>query len=332
MQFDRLKRREFITLIGAASAAWPLATRAQQPDRIARIGYLRLSPSAQMQLFDDAFREGLRDLGYVEGRNIRIEYRSSEGDEDRLSALATELIALNVDVIVTYATGVPAARHVSSTIPIVMATYNDAVAVGLVASLAHPGGNVTGSTFFAPELMAKRLELLKEIVPSMSRAGVLLLRRDDTAATVKTVEVMEVTAKALRVELQPIEVREPGEYPNAFSAWSNWRIDALVVLDHAQFITNAAMITALATQHHFPSIGPLELPAAGGLMGYGVNFAVMFRRAAAFVDKILKGARPGEIPVEQATKFNFVINLKTAKALGLDVPPMLLARTDEVVE
>ena len=327
-----MKRRAFITLLGGAVAAWPLAARAQQPDRIARVGYLRLSPAARMQLFDDAFREGLRDLSYVEGRNIRIEYRSSEGDEDRLFALANELIALNVDVIVTYATGVPATRHASSTIPIVMATYNDAVAVGLVASLAHPGGNVTGSTFFAPELMAKRLELLKEIVPSVSRAGVLLLRRDDTAATVKTVEVMEVTAKALRVELHPIEVREPGEYAGAFSAWSNSRIDALVVLDHAQFITNAEMITALAAQYRFPSIGPLELPAAGGLMGYGVNFAAMFRRAAAFVDKILKGARPGEIPVEQATKFNFVINLKTAKVLGLDVPPMLLARADEVIE
>src|SRR5262249_39701589 len=156
----------------------------------------------------------------------------------------------------------------------------------------------------------------KEIVPSMSRAGVLLLRRDDTAATVKTVEVMEATAKALRAELHPIEVREPAEYAGAFSAWSDRKIEALVVLDHAQFITNAEAITALAAQYRFPSIGPLELPAAGGLMGYGVNFAVMFRRAAAFVDKILKGARPGEIPIEQATKFKFTINLKTAKALG----------------
>jgi ABC-type uncharacterized transport system substrate-binding protein len=328
--FDR-KRREFITLLGGA-AAWPFVARAQQPDRIARVGYLRLSATARIQLFDDAFREGLRDLGYVEGRNIRIEYRSSEGDEDRLFALAKELIALNVDVIVTYATGVPAARHASSTIPIVMATYNDAVAVGLVASLAHPGGNVTGSTFFAPELMAKRIELLKEIVPSMSRAGVLLLRRDDTAATVKTVEVMVATAKALGMELHPIEVREPGEYADAFSAWSDRRIDALVVLDHAQFITNAEVITALAAQYRFPSIGPLELPTAGGLMGYGVNFAVMFRRAAAFVDKILKGAKPSEIPVEQATQFRSVINLKTAKALGLDMPTSLLLRADEVIE
>jgi putative ABC transport system substrate-binding protein len=269
-----------------------------------------------LRLFDDAFREGLRDLGYFEGRNIRIEYRSSEGDEERLFALANELIAVNVDVIVTYASGVFAASRANSSIPIVMATYNDPIAVGLVASLAHPGGNITGSTFFAPELMAKRLELLKEIVPSMSRGGVLLVRRDDTAATVKTVEVMEVTAKALGMELHPIEVREPAEYASAFSSWSNRRIDGLVVLDHAQFISNAEMITALGAQYRFPSIGPLELPAAGGLMGYGVNFAAMFRRAAAFVDKILKGARPADIPVEQATKFNFVINLKTAKRLA----------------
>jgi putative ABC transport system substrate-binding protein len=327
-----MTRRELITLLGG-SAAWTLSARAQQPDRIARVGYLRLSPTARMQLFDDAFREGLRDSGYVEGRNIRIEYRSSEGDEDRLFALAKELIALDVDVIVTYATGVPAARHASSTIPIVMATYNDAIAAGLVASLAHPGGNVTGSTFFAPELMAKRIELLKETVPSMSRAGVLLLRRDtDTAVTVKTVEVMEATAKALRVELHPIEVRKTEEYAGAFSTWRDRRIDALVVLDHAQFITNAEMITALAAQYRFPSIGPLELPTAGGLMGYGVNFPVMFRRAAAFVDKILKGAKPSEIPVEQATQFKSVINLKTAKALGLDIPTSLFLRADEVIE
>jgi putative ABC transport system substrate-binding protein len=326
-----MKRREFIAL-ASATAAGPLAARAQQPARIARIGYLRLSPAARIQVFDDAFREGLRDFGYIEGRNVHIEYRSSEGDEDRLFALAKELIALNVDVIVTYATGVPATRRASSTIPIVMATYNDAVAVGLVASLAHPGGNVTGSTFFAPELMAKRLELLKEVVPAMSRIGVLLLRRDDTAATVKTLEVMEATAKALRVELHPIEVREPGEYAGAFSAWNDRRIDALVVLDHAQFIANAATITTLAAQHRFPSIGPLEWPAGGGLMGYGVNFAVMFRRAAAFVDKILRGTKPADIPVEQATKFRSVINLKTARELGLEVPPTLIALADEVIE
>src|SRR5215471_7061855 len=178
--FD-MRRRDFITLLGGAAAAWPLAARAQKPERIARIGYLRLSPTARIHVFDDAFREGLRDFGYIEARNIHIEYRSSEGDEDRLFALARELIALNVDVIVTYATGVPAARRASSTIPIVMATYNDAVAVGLVASLAHPGGNVTGSTFFAPELMA-------------------------------------------RVELHPIEVRDPGEISNASTDGS--RLDA----------------------------------------------------------------------------------------------------------
>jgi putative tryptophan/tyrosine transport system substrate-binding protein len=326
-----MRRREFIALAGAVAAAWPLAARAQQRQRIARIGYLSLLP-ARVEIFYDEFREGLRDLGYVEGGNIHLEYRTSDGDEDRLFALANELIALNVDVIVTYATGVPAAKRATSTIPIVMATYNDAVAVGIVASLAHPGGNVTGSTFFAPELMAKRLELLKEMVPAMARAGVLLLRREDSVANAKMVDLMQATAGALRVELHPIEVRESGEYVAAFSAWSNRRIDTLVVLDHAQFIANAKAISALAVQHRFPSIGPLELPAGGGLMGYGVNFAAMFRRAAAFVDKILKGAKPGDIPVEQATKFKSVINLKTARALGIAVPPTMQALADEVIE
>jgi putative ABC transport system substrate-binding protein len=328
-----MRRRELIALLGGAAANVPFFAHAQQPPaRMARIGYLTLIPPARMRAFDDAFREGLRDFGYVEGKNIRIEYRSTEGDEDRLFGLVSELVALNVEIIVTYATGVPAAQRATTTIPIVMATYNDAVAVGIVASLARPGGNTTGSTFFAPELMAKRLELLKQIVPSMSRAGVLLLRREDSAANARMVEVMETTAKALRVELYPIEVREPSEYDSAFSAWTDRHMDGVVILDHAQFIANAGTIAALAAKHGFPSVGYLELAATGGLMAYGVDFSVMFRRAAAFVDKILKGARPGDIPVEQATKFRSVINLKTARALGLEVPPTLLALADEVIE
>ena len=327
-----MRRREIIKLLGGAAAVWPLAARAQQPERIARIGYLTLIPAARMRVFDDAFREGLRDLGYVEGKNIHIEYRSTEGDEDRLFGLVTELVALDVDIIVTYATGVPAAQRATTAIPIVMATYNDAVAVGIIASLARPGGNITGSTFFAPELMAKRLELLKQVVPAMTRAGVLLLRREDSAATAKMIEVMEATAKALRVELHPIEVREPREYASAFATWTDRRMDGLVILDHAQFIANAGTIADLAAKHRFPTVGYLELTATGGLMAYGVDFSVMFRRAAYFVDKILKGARPGDIPVEQATKFRSVINLKTAKALGLEVPPTLLALADEAIE
>jgi putative ABC transport system substrate-binding protein len=326
-----MRRRDFIMLLGGAAATWPLAARAQQP-RMPVVGYLSLVPATQLHFYDNAFREGLHGLGYIEGKNLRIEYRTTDGDEARIFGLATELVGLNVDVIVTYATGVPAAQRATAKIPIVMATYNDAVAVGIVASLAHPGGNVTGSTFFVPELMAKRLELLREVVPSMTRAGVLLIRREDSAANRTMVEVMGTTAKALKVELHPIEVGEPKEYESAFSAWADQKIGGLVVLDHAQFLANAEAIAALAARHRFPSIGALELPASGGLTAYGVDFSVMFHRAAAFVDKILKGAKPGDIPVEQATKFKSTLNLKTARSLGINIPPTLLALADEVIE
>jgi putative tryptophan/tyrosine transport system substrate-binding protein len=322
MHFDQLRRREFITLVGGA-AAWPLAARAQ---RIARVGYLGLTARPQVY---DAFRAGLRELGYVESKNLRIEYRSAEGNEDLLPALATELVGLNVDVIVTYASGVFAAQRATATIPIVMATYAN---VGIVGSLARPGGNITGLTFFLPELMAKRLELLKEVVPAMARAGVLLQRRDDVASNRNMLDAMGTVAKALRVELQPIEVRELRDYQAAFSAWADQQIGGLVMTDHAYLNANAGTIAALAAEHRLPSIGPLELPPAGGLMAYGVNFSDMFRRAAVFVDKILKGADPSDIPIEQATKFKTVLNLKTTKALGLDIPPTLHARADEVIE
>jgi len=268
-------------------------------------------------------------VGYVESKNLRIEYRSAEGNEDLLPTLATELVGLNIDVIVTYASGVFAAQRATATIPIVMATYAN---VGIVGSIARPGSNITGLTFFLPELMAKRLELLKEVVPAMARAGVLLQRRDDVASNRNMLDAMETVAKALRVELQPIEVRDLRDYQAAFSAWADQQIGGLVTTDHAYLNANAGTIAALAAEHGLPSIGPLELPAAGGLMAYGVNFSDMFRRAAVFVDKILKGADPGDIPIEQATKFKIVLNLKTTKALGLDIPPTLHARADEVIE
>jgi putative ABC transport system substrate-binding protein len=325
-----MRRREFVSLVGSA-AAWPLAAQAQQPERLARIGYLGLTSAAQ-QVYggSDAFRIGLRDLGYVEGRNLDIEFRFAEGDANRLPRLVAELVALNVEVIVSYATGVPAARRVTATIPIVQAVGGDLVALGMVASLAHPGGNVTGSTFFVPELMAKRLELLKELVPSMTRAGVLLVR--DNPSTSGILEKMGAAAKALLVELQPIEVRGPREFESAFSAWADKQIGGLVMLDHAYFLANIDAIATFASKDSLPSIGPLELPANGGLMAYGVNFSDFFRRAAYFVDKIIKGAKPGDIPVEQPTKFETIINLKTAKALGLDVPTSILLRADEVIE
>jgi putative tryptophan/tyrosine transport system substrate-binding protein len=329
MQF---KRREFISALAGTAAGWPLAARAQQPDRAARVGYLGLMSPAFDRAYggDDVFAGALRDLGYVEGRNIHIEFRYAEGHEDRLSGLATELVNLNVDVIVTYATGVNAAQRATARIPIVAATAGDMVAMGIVTSLAHPGGNITGSTFFVPELYAKRLELLREVVPSMTRTGVLLVQ--DNPSNLSILEAMRTTAKALKAELHPIEVRGPTEYESAFSTWANERIGALVVTDHAQFLANIGAIAALVAKHRFPSIGPLELSASGGLMAYGVNFPVMFHRAAVFVDKILKGANPRDIPIEQATKFKLVLNLKAASALGLDIPPILSARADEVIE
>jgi putative tryptophan/tyrosine transport system substrate-binding protein len=325
-----MRRREFISLLGSSVAAWPLAARARQPERLARIGYLGLTSASQLVGAIDAFSAGLRDLGYVEGRNLHIEFRFADGDEDRLPALATELVALNVDVIVTYATGVFAAQRATATIPIVMATAPDLVAIGVVASLSHPGGNVTGLTFFVPELMAKRLELLREVVPLMTQAGVLLLR--DNPSTGSVLDAMGVTAKALRVGLQPIEVGGPSELESAFSAWADQQIGGLVILDHPDFLANVEAIAALAAKRRLPSIGALELPASGGLMGYGVRFSELFRRAAALVDKILKGAKPGDIPVEQATKFKLVLNLKTAKALGVEIAAALVARSDEVIE
>jgi putative tryptophan/tyrosine transport system substrate-binding protein len=327
-----MRRREFIAGLGSA-AVWPLVARAQQPARVARIGYLGLtSASAEHAAYggSDVFLAALRDLGYVEGRDLHIEFRFSGGDEDRLAGLAAELVALNVDVIVTYATGVNAVQRATATIPIVAATAGDMVAMGIVASLAHPGGNITGSTFFVPELYAKRLELFREVVPSMTRAGVLLVRNNPS--NLNALEAMGVTAKALKVGLQPIEVGKPTEYESAFSSWADQQIGALVVTDHAQLLANVNAITALAAKHRFPSIGPVELPSGGGLVGYGVNFSDMFRRAASFVDKILKGAKPGDIPVEQATKFKLVINLKTAKALGLTISETLLATADEVIQ
>jgi putative tryptophan/tyrosine transport system substrate-binding protein len=324
-----MRRREFITLIGGVVAS-PFAARAQQAERIARIGYLGLTSASQHARLSDPFRAGLRDLGYVEGRNLQIEFRFAEGDAARLGTLAAELVGLNVDVLVTYATGVPAAKRATTTTPIVMATYADAVATGVVAGLAHPGGNVTGSTFFLPELMAKRLELLKEVVPSITRPGILVLR--DNASNVPVLAAMEGTAKALKMELQPIDVRGPAEFERAFSAWADMQVDALVMTDPEQFLAYADAIAALAARYRLPSNGPLELPTKGGLMAYGVNFPDMFRRAAVFVDKILKGAKPNDIPVEQATKFVMIINLKAARALGLAVPHTLLARADEVIE
>ena len=325
-----MKRREFITLLGGAAAAWPLAGHAQQTERVWRIGYLVFATASLHARNSQAFRASLRNLGYVEGKDVIIDFRFADGNYEQVPELAAELVRLKPDVIVTYGPAVPAAKRATSTIPIVMATYGDAVATGLIASLANPGGNLTGLTFFNPELMVKRLELLKEIVPSTTQAGVLL--SPDTMANASTLEALEVAAKTLQVGLQPFYARGASEFESVFATMANNQIGLVVVHDHPLFINDAKTISALAAKHRLPSSGFLELAAGGGLMAYGVNFPDMFRRAAVFVDKIFKGSNPSNLPVERSTKFELVINLKTAKALGLEVAPSLLASADEVIE
>jgi putative ABC transport system substrate-binding protein len=329
-----MRRREFIGLVGGA-AAWPFAAAAQAPERIVTIGYLGTTDARQWtEGVGRDFEEGLRELGYIEGKNLRFEFRYAEGDESRLPALASELAALNVDVIVTYAAGVFAARQATSTIPIVAATTGDIVAAGLVSSLAHPGGNVTGSVFFVAELGSKRLEMLKGIAPSLARAGLLRLSGGIRADRSHYDEVVRAAAEALKIELFLILVSGPEEFESAFATCDEKRIGGLVTTDEPQFTNKSASgaIAALAAARRLPLLGPLELAENGGLVGYGVEFAAMYRRAAFFVDKILKGANPGDLPIEQAAKFRTIINLKTAKAIGVDIPPTLLASADEVIE
>ena len=327
-QGDRVRRREFIGLVGGA-AAWPFAAAAQAPERIVTIGYLGTTNARQWtEGVGREFQEGLRDLGYIEGKNLRFEHRYADGDDSRLPALASELAALNVDVIVTHSSGVRAARQATSTIPIVAASAGDIVASGLVSSLAHPGGNITRLTYFAPELLAKRLQMLKDIAPSLARAG-LLLHRTELRSN-HTIEVVRVAAEALKVELFVIEASGREEYESAFATCDEKRIGGLVSSDNTPSAT--AAIAALAATRRLPTLGSLELAKNGGLAGYGVDFAPMYRRAAFFVDRILEGADPGDLPIEQATKFRTIVNLNTAKAIGIDIPPLLLALADEVIE
>ena len=327
-----MQRREFITIIGGAAVIMPLSARAQlAPTKAFRVGFLGLTSADGLPERTKAFRGGLRDLGYQEGKDIVVEYRWADSHYERLPALMAELINLNVDVIVTHGTpGVTAAKQATSTIPIVMAVVGDAVASGLVASLARPGGNVTGLTFFQPELAAKRLELLKEMVPDLTDVGVLLnpSNRMNEPAMPQLAQV----AQSLKLELQHFDVRGPWEFEGAFAAMTARRVRALVVLDDSMLLDNAAAVAALALKHSLYSCGFLDYAAAGGLLAYGVDFPDMFRRAATYVDKILKGTKPADLPVEQSTKFSTILNLSTAKTLGLNVPSSLLLRANEVIE
>ena len=317
--------------IAFVACALPLRVEAQQAGRVSRIGFLGASsPSAQPANLE-ALRAGLRDLGYVDGKDIVIEYRWAEGKYDRLGALAAELVRLKVDVLVTGGTAsIRAAKQSTTTTPIVMTSSGDAVSTGLVDSLARPGGNVTGITFFVPELMAKRLDLLKEAVPRIRRTAVLV--NPDDPSHVPVLTTMEMAARALKVELHKFEARGPSEFISVFAAMTKIPVDALVVQEDALFIGNAKAIADLAMKNQLAAAGHAAFADAGGQIGYGPSFPDMFRRTAYFVDKILKGTKPYDLPVERPTKFEFVINGRTAKALGLTLPPSLQLRADRVIE
>jgi putative tryptophan/tyrosine transport system substrate-binding protein len=325
-----MRRREFITLVGSA-AAWPLAARAQKAGKAPRIGFLGLASPSTFASRLEAFRLGLRDFGYVEGTSITVEYRWAEGRYERLPELAAELVRSNVDLIVTHATpGSLAAKRATTTIPIVMALIGDPVAAGIVASVARPGGNVTGQSFFNAELRAKRIELLKEVMPRLKEVAVLL--NADNPATGPEFQAMEMAAQSLDIKLQPFRLRGSSELVGAFEGMEQAHVEAVETGDDPLSTGNVGAIVALAARGRLLSVGPEEVARAGGMMGYGVDVAAMYRHAAFFVDRILKGANPADLPIERASKFQFVLNLKTAQALGLDVPTATLLRADEVIE
>ena len=328
-----IRRREFVVTLGSA-ASWPLVARAQQAGRIARIGFLGAATASGYARQVEGFRLGLRDLGYVEGTNIVIEYRWAEGNYARLPKLAAELARSNVDVIVTHGTpGALAAKQATETVPVVMAIIGDSVVSRIVASVAHPGGNLTGSSFFAPEINAKRFELLKEVLPRITRVAILFHRDNPPyLGDNPPYPGMETTARSLGIELSLYSVRLPNEFESAFDKMQQEDAKAVSIIEDGMLNANVTTIVALATRRSLLSIGAKEVAQAGGLIGYGVDFFAIFRRAAAFVDKILKGTKPADIPIERATKFDFVLNLKTAKVLGLDVPMSILLRADEVIE
>jgi len=315
--------------------ATPLAAVAQPAAKIARIGFLG-NIWANSPHLREAFLQGLRDLGYVEGRNLVIEYRYAEGKFERFPALAAELVALKVDVIVAAAGTLSAlaAKQATRTLPIVFPVVADPVESGLVTSLARPGGNVTGSSFLAPELVGKCLELLKQAVPGVSRVAVLWEPGGLGKGTEKDMlKAAEVAARGLGLRLQFVEARGLADFDRAFSEMTKARAGALIVLTSTMFIFERRRLVDLAAKNRLPAVYQWrEGVDAGGLMSYGPNMADLFRRAATYVDKILKGANPGDLPVEQPTKFELVINLKAAKALGLTIPQSLLQRADQVIE
>src|SRR5262245_33750911 len=328
-----MRRREFvISLGGGAAAAWPLVARAQPSGKTYRIGFLGPGSYAERERDIDALRMGLRRLGYEEGRNTVIEYRWAEGRYDRLPELTAELVKLNVDVLVTAGTpGALAAKQATSTIPIVLAAVGDPVAAGIVNSLARPGGNVTGLTFFFVEICAKRVELIKEAIPALNRIAVLI--NPANPSHLLALPTMQGMASALGAELVPVETKGLDDIAATITTMTAARgARALVAIDDPRFISIAPQIAELALQNSLPMIGFKPQAEAGALMDYGVDLADLYSRSAAFVDKILKGTPPADLPIERAVKFELVVNLKTAKRLGIELPATVLIRANEVIE
>jgi putative ABC transport system substrate-binding protein len=325
-----MRRREFITMLGGAAAGWPLAARAQQPAKLPTIGFLGAASQSGWRSWTDAFVQRLSELGWVEGRTVAIEFRWAEGRSERYTEIAAEFVHLKVDVIVTVGAAVAAAKQATSVIPIVFAVANNPVGIGLVASLARPGGNVTGVSNETADLAGKRLELLREVVPGLRRLAIMA--NFGYPASVLEMREVEATAGALGLEVITPEIRRAEDIAPAFEGLKG-RAEALSVITDPLMVTNRLQINALAQGAQLPTIySAREYVESGGLISYGANYPDLFRRAAEFVDKILRGAKPFDIPIEQPTKFDLVINLKTAKAIGLVIPGTVLARADEVVE
>jgi len=333
-----MRRRDFIALISGAATGWPLAAHAQQVAKLPRLAMLSPGrserPDTTLNLLDP-FEQGLHELGYTQGRNISIERRYAEWNSDRLRELATELVVRNVDVIVAFSTpAARAAKQATSTIPIVAVAVADPVADELVTSLSRPGGNVTGTTFLGPELVAKRLQLLREVVPGLSRVAALWHPNAYSERTMTgLLKEAEVAAQTMGIQLQLVPAISPNDITGAFAAITNQRPQALIVFPSPMLFSQYSRIVSMATDIRLPAIGAArEFAEVGGLMSYGTNLSDLSRQSTIYVDKILKGAAPAELPVEQPTKFEFVINLKTARALGLNISNQTQLLADEVIE
>ena len=325
-----MRRRQFITLVGGVAASWPLAARAQQPGKIPVVGFLGASTAVAWEPFVGAFRKRLGERGWIEGRTVMIEQRWAEGRNTRFSEIATEFVRLNVDVIVTAGSAVPQAKQATSTIPIVFAVASDPIGAGLIASLARPGGNVTGLSLQSNDLAAKRLEILRDAFPGLKRLGVIA----NVGYGASALEMRDVQTNAQKLGLQAdmIEIRRTEDIEPAFEDLGR-EVQALYACTDSVVNANIRRINGLAMKRRLLTIlGAREYVEADGLISYGPSYLDLFARAADYVDKILRGAKPGDLPVEQPTRFELVVNLKTAKAIGLTVPPLLLARADEVIE